>query len=40
MRQNHDLFGFAIDDSDMATIATMDRGAGIAWGVDDPMQSA
>ncbi len=36
MRQNIDLDGFAIDDADMAKIATMDRGGGIAWSMGDP----
>jgi 2,5-diketo-D-gluconate reductase A len=36
MRQNIDLFSFAIDDSDMAQMATMDRGDGVAWATGDP----
>ncbi|WP_247664473.1 aldo/keto reductase [Ralstonia pseudosolanacearum] len=36
MRQNLDLFGFSIDDADMARIKTMDRGGGIAWSTGDP----
>lgn len=36
MRQNLDLFGFSIDDADMARIETMDRGGGIAWSTGDP----
>ncbi len=37
IRQNADLFSFALDDEDMASIAGMDRGAGVAWGaVGDP----
>ncbi|NLS20694.1 aldo/keto reductase [Rhizobium sp. P40RR-XXII] len=36
LRQNLDLFGFAIDDADMALIATMDRGDGVAWPGVDP----
>ena len=36
MRQNIDLFGFEIDADDMALIATMDRGDGVAWAVGDP----
>lgn len=39
MRQNRDLFGFTIDADDMAAIATMDRGRGIAWGAADPTLS-
>lgn len=36
MRQNFDLFSFAIDDADMAQMATMDRGDGVAWASGDP----
>lgn len=36
MRQNADLFSFSLDDADMAAIATMDRGEGVAWGSVDP----
>lgn len=36
MRQNMDLFGFSIDEDDMARISTMDRGDGIAWPGGDP----
>lgn len=36
MRQNLDLFSFAIDDADMAQMATMDRGDGVAWASGDP----
>ena len=36
MRQNLDLFSFVIDDADMAQIATMDRGKGVAWASGDP----
>ena len=36
MRQNIDLFSFAIDDADMAQMATMDRGDGVAWATGDP----
>jgi len=36
IRQNADLFSFALDDKDMAAIAGMDRGAGVAWPVGDP----
>lgn len=36
MRQNIDLFGFEIDDADMALIATLDRGDGVAWTTGDP----
>jgi 2,5-diketo-D-gluconate reductase A len=36
MRQNIDLFSFALDDDDMTAIAAMDRGDGVAWEVGDP----
>lgn len=36
MRQNIDLFSFSIDDADMAAMATMDRGDGVAWASGDP----
>ena len=36
MRQNLDLFSFAIDDADMARMATLDRGEGVAWATGDP----
>ena len=36
MRQNRYLFSFSIDDADMALIATMDRGDGVAWASGDP----
>ncbi|GAB5448418.1 aldo/keto reductase [Gymnodinialimonas sp.] len=36
MRQNLDLFSFSIDDSDMAQMASMDRGDGVAWASGDP----
>lgn len=36
IRQNIDLFGFEIDAADMALIATMDRGDGVAWASGDP----
>jgi 2,5-diketo-D-gluconate reductase A len=39
IRQNADLFSFAIDDADMAAIATMDRGDGVAWGASDPTRA-
>lgn len=32
MRQNLDIFGFSIDEKDMALIKTLDQGGGIAWG--------
>ena len=36
IRQNADVFSFALDDEDMAAIAGMDRGAGVAWSIGDP----
>jgi 2,5-diketo-D-gluconate reductase A len=36
MRQNIDLFSFTIDDTDIAQMATMDRGDGVAWASGDP----
>ncbi len=36
MRQNLDLFSFSIDDADIAKMATMDRGDGVAWASGDP----
>jgi 2,5-diketo-D-gluconate reductase A len=36
VRQNIDLFSFEISDDDMAAIADMDRGDGIAWNSGDP----
>lgn len=38
IRQNADLFSFRIDDSDMALIAKMDRGDGVAWATGDPLK--
>lgn len=40
IRQNADLFSFAIDDADMATLGTLDRGGGVAWGATDPTHAA
>ena len=31
MRQNIDLFSFAVNYADIAEIATLDRGDGVAW---------
>lgn len=39
IRQNLDLFSFALDQADMDAIATMDRGGGVAWAVGDPMKA-
>jgi len=37
VRENLDLFSFAIDAADMAAIERMDRGGGVAWAAGDPM---
>lgn len=39
LRQNADIFSFRIDEGDMAAIAAMDRGEGVAWSVGDPTQA-
>ncbi len=39
MRTNADIFGFSLDDEDMAAIATMDRGDGVAWAMGDPTKT-
>lgn len=39
IRQNADLFGFEIDDADMAAIEKMDRGDGVAWATGDPTKA-
>ena len=39
MRTNADIFGFRIDDEDMAAIETMDRGDGVAWAPGDPTKA-
>ena len=36
MRANLDLFSFELDAEDMAAMATMDRGDGVAWSGGDP----
>lgn len=40
IRQNADIFSFAIDDKDMAAIEKMDRGDGVAWATGDPTKTA
>jgi 2,5-diketo-D-gluconate reductase A len=40
IRQNIDLFGFAIDQEDMGAIADMDKGEGVAWHLGDPTKVA
>jgi 2,5-diketo-D-gluconate reductase A len=39
IRQNADLFGFELDDADMAAIEEMDRGDGVAWAPGDPTKA-
>lgn len=39
IRSNADIFSFTIDDHDMAAIAKMDRGDGVAWAVGDPTKA-
>lgn len=38
MRANLDLFGFEISSEDMAVLATLDRGDGVAWVTGDPRE--
>ena len=40
MKLNLDIFDFQIDAQDMAAIATMDRGDGVAWAIGDPSKLA
>jgi len=40
IRANIDLFGFELDAEDMAAIAHMDRGDGVAWSGGDPTRAA
>jgi 2,5-diketo-D-gluconate reductase A len=39
IRQNIDLFSFEIADEDMAAMASMDRGEGVAWPSGDPTKA-
>lgn len=39
IRKNADIFGFEIDAGDMAAIAKMDRGDGLAWAMGDPTKA-
>ena len=39
IRANADIFGFQIDDHDMAAIERMDRGDGVAWAAGDPTKA-
>ena len=36
IRENLDLFSFAIDEQDMSTLSSLDRGPGVAWASGDP----
>jgi 2,5-diketo-D-gluconate reductase A len=36
IRRNADIFGFQLDEGDMALIEKMDRGDGVAWAMGDP----
>jgi 2,5-diketo-D-gluconate reductase A len=40
IRKNADLFGFNLDDEDMAAIEKMDRGDGVAWAIGDPTKAS
>ena len=40
IQQNIDLFSFEIDEQDMASVAKMDRGDGVAWSMGDPINAA
>jgi 2,5-diketo-D-gluconate reductase A len=39
IRKNADIFGFNVDDEDMAAIEKMDRGDGVAWAMGDPTKA-
>jgi 2,5-diketo-D-gluconate reductase A len=38
IRANADIFGFTIDDADLAAIAAMNRDTAVAWAMGDPTQ--
>ncbi len=40
IHQNFDLLSFEIDEADMAAIARMDRGDGVAWSFGDPTKAS
>ncbi|MBI5536511.1 MAG: aldo/keto reductase [Deltaproteobacteria bacterium] len=40
IRRNAEVFGFDIDDEDMAAIEKMDRGDGVAWATGDPTKAS
>lgn len=37
--QNIDLFGFSLDDEDLALMEAQDRGDGLAWAMGDPLRA-
>jgi 2,5-diketo-D-gluconate reductase A len=39
MQENADLFSFALDAADMARLAELDRGDGVAWAMGDPLKA-
>ena len=39
IRKNAEIFGFSIEDQDMAAIEKMDRGDGVAWAKGDPTKA-
>ena len=39
IRKNADIFGFNLDNEDMAAIGKMDRGDGVAWAMGDPTKA-
>jgi 2,5-diketo-D-gluconate reductase A len=39
IRRNAKIFGFEIDEKDMAAIEKMDRGDGVAWASGDPTKA-
>ena len=39
IRSNADIFGFHIDDADMAALEALDRGDGVAWAIGDPTKA-
>jgi 2,5-diketo-D-gluconate reductase A len=39
LRENADLFSFALDAGDMARLSELDRGDGVAWAMGDPLRA-